>query len=231
MSYGRHSYVAFYPSDWLGGTARLTRMHRSVYFDICCYNWDTAKPCPKAEAAMMVCDLENGEAIIGELISMGKLILYDDGAIGSPRALLEASKSLELWEKKSQGGKSRAKTAISTHGKSPTKSDASSPPIEPEPEPEPDLSFKKKKEDIPQAASNLFFEGAVIRLKESDFRKWERAYPKLNLMAVLQARDDWLSTEADDAARKKWFISTSNWLLNQQKAAPSAKPWMEQPIC
>jgi hypothetical protein len=50
-------------------------------------------------------------------------------------------------------------------------------------------------------------------------------------MAVLQARDDWLATEADDAAKKKWFISTSNWLLNQQRAAPSDKPWMEQPIC
>lgn len=93
------------------------------------------------------------------------------------------------------------------------------------------ISDQRKKNNIPQAASEMFFDGAVIRLNEVDYRKWEKAFPKLDLRAVLQSRDDWLKTQADDAVRAKWFISTSNWLANQQKAAPSAKPWMDQPIC
>jgi hypothetical protein len=93
------------------------------------------------------------------------------------------------------------------------------------------LTKEKRKKDIPQAASNFFFEGVVIRLTEIDYRRWEKAYSKLSFPSILQARDDWLATEADEAAKKKWFISTSNWLLNQQRAAPSAKPWLEQPIC
>lgn len=68
------------------------------------------------------------------------------------------------------------------------------------------------------------FSGRVIRLKHSDLAKWQLAYPALDVPALLQSRDDWLSTEADTATRKKWFISTSNYLAGlQQKAATLAR--------
>jgi hypothetical protein len=61
-------------------------------------------------------------------------------------------------------------------------------------------------------------------LKQTDLGKWKRAYPALDVPALLQSRDDWLATEADDATRKKWFISTSNYLAGlQQKAATAAR--------
>lgn len=72
-------------------------------------------------------------------------------------------------------------------------------------------------------AAPLAFEGRVIRLNELDFKRWERAYPDLDLGAVLQARDDWLADEADDKIRRKWFIATSNHLANLQQKARAAE--------
>ncbi len=117
MSNGRHSYVAFYPSDWLGGTARLPRLHRSVYFDVCCYNWDLAAPCPAIELSVMVSDLKGGMKIVDELVAMGKLIRNDDGSIENPKAIAEARKALAAWEAMSKGGKARGKPDAKGDGK------------------------------------------------------------------------------------------------------------------
>jgi|GEM_PF-1985025 len=90
--------------------------------------------------------------------------------------------------------------------------------------PPPSPTEEEKKEVTAQGAAPLVFEGKVIKLNQRDFDQWQRAYPALDLMAVLQARDDWLVTEADDKLRKKWFIATSNHLANlQQRARENAQ--------
>ena len=114
---GRHSYVPFYPSDWLGGTARLPRLHKSVFFDICCYIWDHAKPCPDVEAEVMVSDLKNGSKIIDDLVKMGKLSRGMDGSLSNTKALAEAEKAFALWEAKSKGGKGGAEKRWKSPGK------------------------------------------------------------------------------------------------------------------
>ena len=101
----RHSYVRFFPSDWVGGTARLPRMHRSVYFDICCYIWDTAKPVPPLEARLMLSDVPEAEAILEDLILMGKVERLDNGCLSVARAMDEAERAFDQWEKRSFGGK------------------------------------------------------------------------------------------------------------------------------
>lgn len=105
MSVGRHSYVRFYPSDWLAGTARLPRLHKSVFFDICCYIWDTAKPCPPMELLMMLSDLPTGAQIVDELVAMGKLSRNPDGSVENVRAMAEVHKSVTSWKKMADGGK------------------------------------------------------------------------------------------------------------------------------
>jgi hypothetical protein len=57
----------------------------------------------------------------------------------------------------------------------------------------------------------------VIKLGHRDFGAWRKAYPDVDLMARLQSRDDWLSLEASDRDRERWFMSTSNYLANQQQ--------------
>lgn len=136
MATGRHSYVPFYPSDWLGGTARMSRLHRSVYFDICCYIWDHAKPCPPTELRLMLSDLPDWQAMVDDLVASGKLVRHEDGSVENPRAIFEAMKSYELTMRKSAGGSAAAKKAKSrkSAGGSADKTDG----IEPEPEPEPE---------------------------------------------------------------------------------------------
>lgn len=141
MAHGRHSYIAFYPSDWLAGTARLPRLHRSIYFDICCCIWDTAKPVSERELALMVADTPNAHEIVEDLILMGKLDRADDGSITNAKALAEAEKAFEAWTKMSEAGKARQKAAAEAAAKGAGKG-AGNPPaseagIEPEPEPEP----------------------------------------------------------------------------------------------
>lgn len=67
------------------------------------------------------------------------------------------------------------------------------------------------------------FSGRVIKLSASDFDRWASSYPGLDLPAVLQSRDDWLSTDAPPEQRKRWFQSTSNWLASKQQQVTAAK--------
>lgn len=128
MSHGRHSYIAFYASDWLAGTARMTRLHKSVYFDICSYIWDQAKPCPETELPLMLGDLPDWEKYVNDLILAGKLDRDSDGSLTNSRAMDEAQKAFDLWEKKSKGGKrgaAKTNTPASTPVESPDDTPAS----------------------------------------------------------------------------------------------------------
>ena len=59
------------------------------------------------------------------------------------------------------------------------------------------------------------FEGKVIRLTKKDYDSWQKTFKNIpNLDAVLMSRDVWLSQEADDKARKRWFMSTVNYLVS-----------------
>lgn len=107
----RHSFIAFYPSDWLAGTSRMTRLVKSVYFDVCVYNWEKAEAVPESEMVLMFADLEGqGEVIINALVKSKKLVRDDDGGVYNVRALEEAQKAFSLWKAKSDGGKAGKKT-------------------------------------------------------------------------------------------------------------------------
>jgi hypothetical protein len=107
MAGDRHVYVPFYMSDWLAGTSRMTRLVRSVYFDICLYNWDKMQPVPDAELMLMLADIApQGDDIVSALIGSGKL-KRDERGVYQHRALAEAEKAFDLWFRKSQGGKTR----------------------------------------------------------------------------------------------------------------------------
>lgn len=125
MAQGRHSYVRFYPSDWIAGTARLPRIHKSVYFDVCCYIWDTGKPVPPMEARLMFSDVADAEQVISDLIEVGKLTRLDDGSLSNDRALIEGEKAFSAWQAMSEAGKARHNGAGSEAGKGASKVAAS----------------------------------------------------------------------------------------------------------
>jgi hypothetical protein len=73
---------------------------------------------------------------------------------------------------------------------------------------------------VARAVQVYAFSGTVIRLTPKDFKSWEVAYPNINLMAELTARDAWLaSDEATNDDRKRWFHSTAQHLANRDMKA------------
>ena len=94
----------------------------------------------------------------------------------------------------------------------------------PETETETDTDTEIKKEKSKGAgAPDYTFSGSVIRLKRADFDRWQSSYSRLDLMAELQSRDDWLATQPEPE-RKNWFHSTSRWLSKLHSAADAPKP-------
>ena len=108
MSTGRHSYVRFFASDWIAGTARMTPMQELVYLRICCVIWDKAAPCPEAELPLMLGSIDGWDVIVENLVAAGKLEVVEGGIVNA-RAMEEAMISLELWERKSAGGRRGAR--------------------------------------------------------------------------------------------------------------------------
>lgn len=90
--------------------------------------------------------------------------------------------------------------------------------------------YKEEKNNIPAGPVEYAFCGQVVRLKPDAFANWQKNFPDLDLAAALQSRDDWLSTEADDAAKRRWFISTSNWLASKQREARAERGVAKVPL-
>lgn len=102
----RHSYVQFYPSDWLGGMGFMPPLTEWVYLQICLYNWDKCAAMPECEAAMRLSRHQDWHTDLNALISAGKVHKTHSGGLFVERAMLESQKSFDLWERKSRGGKS-----------------------------------------------------------------------------------------------------------------------------
>lgn len=104
-SNNRHSYVQFYPSDWIAGLAFMPPLAEWVYLQICLFNWDKREPLPAAEARIRLSRHAGWEDDLKLLIDAGKVIRTASGGLFVHRALLEAEKSFDLWARKSKGGK------------------------------------------------------------------------------------------------------------------------------
>ena len=83
-----------------------------------------------------------------------------------------------------------------------------------------DRTTKERREEGKKEKNNndYAFSGKIVRLSQADFNRWQKSYSGVDLMALLQTRDDWLRDQpAKD--QKNWFQSTSNWLANKNQAA------------
>lgn len=64
------------------------------------------------------------------------------------------------------------------------------------------------------------FDGKIVKLRRKSFDEWVKAYPNLDLIGELTARDAWLASDrATDDDRKRWFVSTSQHLANRNMTA------------
>tara|TARA_R110000824_G_scaffold401790_1_gene616423 strand:- start:6248 stop:7483 length:1236 start_codon:yes stop_codon:yes gene_type:complete len=101
------SWVRFFPSDYIAGTARMPRMVRSIYDDIMIHNFDKNRPMSQAEAMLIFGDIdpEVFRQTIENLIATDKVQMDEAGGLYIDRAMVEAGWSWEQWEAKSRGGR------------------------------------------------------------------------------------------------------------------------------
>jgi hypothetical protein len=130
MPADRHSFVSFYPSDWLAGMGFMPPMLEWLYLQVCLYNWDKCAALPANEARMRFARSPEWEADLGALIDAGKVHRTASGAVFVERALIEAQRAYDLWERKSRGGKASKNQddgdgRVKTVGKTVSKSAAS----------------------------------------------------------------------------------------------------------
>ncbi len=105
MANDRHSYVQFYPSDWVAGISFMPPMVEWLYLQICLYNWDKREAMPPAQTRLRLSRSPDWEADLAALIEAGKVIKTQSGGLFVERAMIEANRAFDLWERKSRGGK------------------------------------------------------------------------------------------------------------------------------
>ena len=137
MAATRHSYIKFYPSDWIAGTARLNYVLRSIYFDVCLWNWDKVAPMPKAEQALQFGEIPGWQEQVEILIAAGKIRRTQGGGLVNERALNTGRTASERWSNASAAGKEGAAKRWGNKGNLDSEP-YSNPNAEPEPEPEPE---------------------------------------------------------------------------------------------
>jgi hypothetical protein len=187
----KHSFIQFYPDAWSAGTARMPRLVRSVYFEICLFNWDKVRAVPVPTQRLMLADLDNGAAIIDALVEEETLVRNDDGSVFSPRAMAEAEKSLAAWEAKSRGGRARnGKSDAANLQDSSNSDDKTVPQIEKEKEKERETEIDK--EESPNGDSSAT--GAEVAVVTPDLStvvdQWNDMARRCGLSQVAKMTDE-----------------------------------------
>lgn len=131
MANQRHSYVEFYPSDWMGGTGYMPASVEWLYLQVCLYNWDKGEPLPATEAGLRFSRSASWVVDLDTLLLAGKIVKTEAGGLFVARAITSANKARDLWERKSRGGRTRQ--AAENKGETPDGSNtpASTPPKTP----------------------------------------------------------------------------------------------------
>jgi hypothetical protein len=108
----------------MAGTAYMPPLAEWLYLQICVYNWDKGEALPISQVAMRFSRSASWQGDLQTLIESGKVKTTEAGDLFVERAIVEANKAFDLWERKSRGGKSRGAGAkdeesIKSHGKTP----------------------------------------------------------------------------------------------------------------
>lgn len=221
---GRPWYKRF-PNDFLAATISLSLEEKGAYS--VCLDLIYANDGPIPDDAQWIaracgCSTRKWKQLRERLLEAGKLYV-DEGKIGNARADKQVENSRKNARKLAESG---AKGALKTNEKKARFRENNAleekRPTEKSRHTRSYMLEDKVKDSennikiVPADAGGRYaFEGKVVKLTPDDFDRWCKAYAGGDseaLRIALQQRDDWLSEEAPAAQRKKWFVSTSNWI-------------------
>lgn len=212
----------FYWSDWLSdaGLRRSSFAARGLWIDMLCIaaqsdpiGYLTVKKVPlSVNDIARMCGGSEPEVgtLIAELERNGVLSRDRNGTIYSRRIIRDDKKTRTAQKNGKKGGNpslwKREENPSSDN--LPDKGDLK-PHI-------PEATYQKEK--IGAAEADYIFEGRVIRLKQTDFDRWRKAYRAIpDLMPVLQAADDYYFE--NKPPHGKWFFPVSRWLERENVKA------------
>ena len=84
-----------------------------------------------------------------------------------------------------------------------------------------DARVQKEREDTADAvpsSATYAFESGIVRLSEKDFKKWEIAFPRLDLRAELTGLSEWANQQSD-----RWFFALSGALAKRNRTVLEAR--------
>lgn len=193
-------YMPLYVADYLSDAAHLSTIEHGAYLLLIMTYWQRGEALPDDDKKLArICRLE-ARAWNRLKPTLADFFEVVGGKWFHSRVEHELHKVRCKSLKNRKGGLARAEQLLSE------RSANAQPYIT-------DTDTDKEKKDY-----NYAFSGFVIRLKPADLSRWQKAYPKVDIMAALQSRDDWLKDRPEDE-RKKWFQSTSSWLSRKQQEA------------
>lgn len=207
-------YMPLYVADYLADAAHLTTIQHGAYLMMLMTYWQRGKPLPADDVQLARIARMGRKEWNANRAELRSFFYEEENLLKHRRVDAELAKVAAKSLKCKKAGLASVQQRL--NGRS---TDAQQTPNHTDT----DTSREEKEEEEgnpPSGGQPYVFEGRIIRLQRREYDAWKKAYPGVDLSASLQSRDDWLATEADDKTRKRWFISTSNYLANiQQKAA------------
>ena len=80
--------------------------------------------------------------------------------------------------------------------------------------------MQRESNDIKNDTNNDYiFAGQIIRLTQTNFDTWAKAYPNIDLGAQLQALDDYYDRNLTGGDRNEWFARCSQALAKRNERA------------
>jgi len=199
-------YMPLYVADYLSDAAHLSTIEHGAYLLLIMTYWQRGESLPDDDKKLArICRLE-ARAWNRLKPTLADFFEVVDGKWLHSRVEHELYKVRSKSLKNRKGGLANAQRMLSERSANAQRTFSHT---------DTDTDTDKEKKEY-----NYAFSGSVIRLKRADLQRWEKAYPKVDIMAALQSRDDWLKDRPEDE-RKKWFQSTSSWLSRKQQEARS----------
>lgn len=212
-----------YHSDALSGMMVLTLEERGAYQTILDLIYDRAGPLPDNDgllARYMGVSIRKWKAIRQSLIGHGK-IRVEAGSLINDRAISEvenaAKTSRKHAENGAKGGRKKHENAKNGNDYNENEENwlAEKPSI---PEARSQKPEEVEDKPLPQGAEDFAFVGRTIRLRQSDFDTWQRAFHAIpDLAAELVSLDAWFDGPGS-AKRKDWFQVVAGSLAKKHQA-------------
>lgn len=199
------AWMPFYIADYLGDTGHLSNREHGAYLLLIMHYWQHEGLPTEDSALARICRLTTKEwlEIKGTIAGLFGPDWYHK------RVESELATASETISKRIAAGKAGASARYGNRNAIATANAEQSH----RPSPSPSPSEEEKTNGGARAPTEFVFTGKVGRLTAKNLADWRKAYDPPDIMAELQAADDYYADHPPKDG--KWFFAFSNWLKRE----------------